>query len=209
VLSPSEFRDGVRDETKLNVLVTFDDGYASWVTHALPVLSLHGIHGLFFVNSGMLDLGKGQGGTDAFMREKLMIRPRAPLTWEGARTLLERGHTIGGHARMHENLSRLQGEALTKEIQEDKERIESTLSVMLADFAYPFGTREHYTKETRSAVERAGYTHGYTAVSRFVAPGETYSVSRMCIEDDATPRSLYVWLFGAYDLVDSVKMFFK
>jgi len=208
VLTPDEFASGVRDPGRLNVLVTFDDGYASWVTHALPVLSMHSIRGLFFINSGLLDLG-GEGETDSFMREKLMIHPRAPLTWAGARMLLTHGHTVGGHARTHENLGTLTGRELRDEIEGDKKQLERELRIPITHFAYPFGTALHFREATQKAVKEAGYTHAYSAISRFDTHSGTFSIPRMCIEDDATPKSLRVWLMGAYDLFDIIKQKLK
>lgn len=208
VLTPAEFANGVRDAKRLNVLITFDDGYASWVAHALPVLSMHGIQGLFFINSGMLDMSNREGGADTFMREQLKIRPRDPLTWEGARILMVQGHTVGGHARSHENLMTLHDDVLRNEIEHDKEKLEAELRAPMVHFAYPFGTVSHFNDATKEAVKRAGYTRAYSAVSRFVTHTETFSIPRMCIEDDATPKSLKMWLFGAYDIFDILKSVF-
>lgn len=205
VLTPHEFTEGVRDQKRLNVLVTFDDGYESWITHALPVLGMHGIRGLFFINSGMLDACSGEGGADTFMRERLKIRPRAPLTWEGARLLMVGGHTVGGHARSHENLSTLRDTELRNEIESDKKKLEAELRAPMVRFAYPFGTVSHFTPLTQIAVKEAGYTHAYSAISRFDTCSRTFSIPRMCIEDEATPRSLRVWVGGSYDLFDMLK----
>lgn len=205
VLTPEEYRSGVRDPRRLNVLVTFDDGYASWITHVLPVLRMHGIRGLFFINSGMLDVSDVDGGADTFMREKLLIRPRSPLTWEGARMLLVHGHTVGGHALSHENLTALGDTELRNEIERDKKKLETELRTPMVHFAYPFGTTSHFNDATEEAVRNAGYTHAYSAVSRFVTGTETFSIPRMCIEDDTTPQSLRVWLGGSYDLFDMLK----
>jgi peptidoglycan/xylan/chitin deacetylase (PgdA/CDA1 family) len=106
LLTPETFAHGVRDESRLNLLITFDDGYASWVEVALPVLREFGIKALFFVNSGLLDAAPSSHESEHFMREQLRIRPRAPLTWEGAAALVREGHTSGGHAHMHEDFDR-------------------------------------------------------------------------------------------------------
>lgn len=38
--------------------ITFDDGYADNVTHALPILKKHGLHATFFIATGYLDGGR-------------------------------------------------------------------------------------------------------------------------------------------------------
>ncbi len=53
VLSPQDFVEQTFDTNKVNVLLTFDDGYQSWVDVALPVLREKEITAVFFVNSGL------------------------------------------------------------------------------------------------------------------------------------------------------------
>ena len=38
VITPEQFRNREFDREKINVLLTFDDGYKSWVTTVLPIL---------------------------------------------------------------------------------------------------------------------------------------------------------------------------
>jgi peptidoglycan/xylan/chitin deacetylase (PgdA/CDA1 family) len=206
VLTPEEFVAGIRDAERINTLITFDDGYASWIGVALPALERFSLKALFFINSGLLDAAPSPIETSEFMRESLHISPRKALSWEGAATLLEHGHAIGGHARHHQNLSKLDRKAVQDETLIDKLALESQLGITLTDFAYPFGTRKHFTEETIEAVRNVGYTRAYTAVSRFVRPqSETFEIPRMCIEDVLTPQELRVWLRGGYDLFDMVK----
>ncbi len=206
VLSPQDFSDGIRTEDKVNILITFDDGYASWVSVALPVLRAHGLSGIFFINSGLLDCAHSPKDTETFMRESLKIKPRSPLTWLDATLLLDEGHTIGGHAAMHPNLATCTEEQAQREVLLDKERIESKLGIHLSEFAYPFGTKVSVNKHAMEAVRKAGYLRAYTAISRFVHhKDETFLLPRMCIESDLSKQKLTQWLNGGYDLFDMIK----
>ncbi len=210
VLTPEEFTGGVRDADRINTLITFDDGYASWIGVALPALDAYNLKALFFINSGLLDAAPSDFDTKAFMRESLFISPRKALSWEGAETLLKHGHTIGGHALRHQNLAKLDGKTVQDEILIDKRALESKLGITITDFAYPFGTRKHFTKDTIEVVRCVGYTHGYTAISRFVSvKNGTFEIPRMCIEDELTPKELRAWLRGGYDLFDIMRTSFK
>ncbi len=203
VLSPAEFRDGTRDSKRINTLITFDDGYASWVNVALPILESFGLKALFFINSGLLDSTESEA--EIFMKENLMIRPRASLTWDGARALITKGHTIGGHSRSHQNLAREDSPTVRAEVQGDKTTIETKLGVRVDDFAYPFGTHAHFTKETMRIAKEIGYTRAYTAESGFVQDSETFAIPRMCIETGQSSPSLIRWLNGSYDLFLKLK----
>ncbi len=206
VLTPEEFKADIRDETKLNTLISFDDGYASWIDVALPVLGAYNFQALFFINSGLLDAAGEKEATERFMREGLQIHPRAPLTWEGGKELLARGHTIGGHAKTHRDLTKLEPVSLEGELTNDKVTLEDRLKITVTDFAYPVGTRSHVNDVVRAKVEEVGYERAYTAVSRFVRPQfGSYLIPRMCIEDGLTKAQLRKWLHGSYDLFDMLK----
>lgn len=208
VISPEMFQAHTFDTARINILITFDDGYASWETVALPVLSKYNLKALFFINSGLIDSARDRAKVTSFMREQLHITPREALSWEGVKKLHVAGHTIGGHARTHKNLASIDGEEVEQEIRTDKVRIEEQLGVKITDFAYPFGTEKHVNETARAVARAVGYTHAYTAISRFVTKKETFSIPRMCIETDLTPSALKRWISGAYDLFDMIKRLF-
>jgi peptidoglycan/xylan/chitin deacetylase (PgdA/CDA1 family) len=205
VLTPEEFICGVRKEGTVNSLVTFDDGYASWIQVALPILKEKHLSALFFINSGLLD-EEEKGGDSILMKTNLLIHPRPALSWEGAHTLVASGHTIGGHARFHENLREVEAEVLRESVFGDKHALESKLGIRLTEFAYPFGTPLHIHAPAEQVVREVGYERAYTAISRFYTTrNETFMIPRMCIESGQTKMSLKKWLYGAYDLFDMMK----
>jgi peptidoglycan/xylan/chitin deacetylase (PgdA/CDA1 family) len=110
VLTPEDFKEKRFMDDRINVLVTFDDGYASWEYHVVPILEKHGVKALFFINSGLLDVGDDREASEKFMRDQLLISPRSALTWGGAKLLAREGHTIGSHAEHHVNLAELKRE---------------------------------------------------------------------------------------------------
>ena len=205
MLTPQTFSEKKFNPEAINVLLTFDDGYESWETHALPILLKYGVTGLFFVNSGLIDVAGDQSQSAQFMKERLMLTPRTPITWSGVRALLQSGHAIGSHARHHLNLARLSKEEVTHELVEDKVRIESMLGTHVTECAYPFGTNHHVNPMVLSVAREVGFERGYTAISRSVGSSETFAIPRMCIESDSTPFRLRQWIEGGYDMFDTVK----
>ena len=80
--APLVTSDGAFDMPCEGCLVTFDDGGASALTHAAPVLEALGWRGVFFVTTGCID------------------RPGF-LSAEQIRELRRRGHVIGSHSMSH------------------------------------------------------------------------------------------------------------
>ncbi len=64
---------------------------------------------------------------------------------------------IGAHTATHPVLARLAPEAQWQEIEQCKRRLEATLGGEVDSFAYPFGARGGYTRETATLVREAGF----------------------------------------------------
>lgn len=199
VITPEQFHSQDFDPEKINILITFDDGYQSWIDNCLPILDAYGFKAIFFITSGLLDSAE-EGTSDVFMRGRLLITPKKPLTWEGARKLLDAGHEIGGHTRTHARLSETFAEECVKEIEMDKNIIEQKLTVRLIDFAYPFGKPGDRTKESTNIISEAGYKFIYTTDSGFAVQNEFSSILRLCIEKAQSINRIRSWIEGAYDL---------
>ena len=209
LITPQEFHAQQFDTERINVLLTFDDGYQSWVDVALPVLAEHNAKGLFFVTSGLLDAATESKEVAAqFMRNRLCLtQKRSPLTWTGAEALVAAGHTVGGHTVSHTSLATLPQEEAAREITEDKKRLEQMLSVTLEDFAYPFGRTQDYHAETVRLAAAAGYTHQYAATTGFVtAHKKAVSLPRTLLEVGQSPAAIKRWVEGGYDIVQQIKL---
>jgi peptidoglycan/xylan/chitin deacetylase (PgdA/CDA1 family) len=200
VITPLQFHIKKFDTEKINILLTFDDGYASWVDVCAPILKRNNIKALFFINSGLLTIANDPTAVTAYMRDRLLLTPKAPLTWEGAQTLVAQGHTIGGHSINHYNLAVLDQSVLESEIKDDKKTIEETLKVTLTDFAYPFGRKNNYNTNVFGVAKHAGYTWQYAAQSSFSKGGTI--TPRTLLEKNQPVASIKQWIEGGYDIFD-------
>ncbi len=205
-LSPSAFEAGNFMSDRVNVLVTFDDGYASWVEICLSILAKYKCTAVFLVNSGLLD-SKDKNTKATYVRERLLLSTmREVLTWDGLRALAHEGHTIGGHTRTHARLGELQDDVALEEIRGDKARVEAELDSTLTWFAYPFGNPGDYTKRTAALVRESGYQYACTTEAAFVSPGgERMVIPRLCLPDGLSPRAVRSWVSGGYDVLRKLK----
>jgi peptidoglycan/xylan/chitin deacetylase (PgdA/CDA1 family) len=201
VVTPEQFHRNEFSANNINVLITFDDGYASWVDTCAQILKRHNLKALFFINSGLLNCAKNPAAVAEYMQDRLFVIPKLPLTWEEAQMLVAEGHSIGGHSTNHYNLATLNQDALTSEIGDDKKSIENQLSIVLTDFAYPFGRKNNYSTDVFEAAAEAGYTWQYSAVSAFSAIGNVI-VPRTLVENKQSIESLKLWVEGSYDVVN-------
>lgn len=81
------------------------------------------------------------------------------LTSEEVRQLSSKGFVeVGAHCRTHPVLSAISKESQQEEIQQSKRELELLLGQPIKSFAYPYGTRSDYTRETVMIVQKTGFT---------------------------------------------------
>lgn len=148
------------------IRITFDDGNASDVTHALPALLRHGLAASFFVVAGRID---------------------APgsVTSDGVRMLVESGMTIGAHGLTHRPWRTLDDTGLEAEMRATK-AIADVARVPIREAACPFGS---YDRRVLSALRRHGFRRVYT-VDGGHARGHAWLQSRYTVRRSDTPDDI-------------------
>lgn len=136
-----------RGEGRDLVGLTFDDGYADFVTNALPVLRRHGCTATLFVLPGRL---AGENEWDP-------LGPRKPLlSADGIRQAAAEGIEIGSHGLTHVDLTQADDATLTAEVSDSRAALTALLGTPVGGFCYPYGTVE---ARTLNAVRHAGYAY--------------------------------------------------
>jgi putative peptidoglycan lipid II flippase len=156
--------------------LTFDDGYADFVTTAVPILRRFDFAATVYVLAGRL------GGSNEWDRP-----PRKPLmTAEQVRGAAAAGMEIGSHGLTHVSLPTVGRCELTAELEHSKTVLSGLVDRPVVGFAYPYGDLGERELE---AVHAAGYQHG-CGVGRGV-PGSRYALPRTFVgESDTSIRML-------------------
>ena len=124
-----------------DVRITFDDGNASDVVHALPALRRRGLSATFFVVAGRL-------GTPGF------------LDAAGVRALADAGMTIGCHGMRHRPWRELDDAALREELLDGRRMLEAIVAHPVDQAGCPFGS---YDRRVLRHLRRYGYDRVYTS----------------------------------------------
>jgi peptidoglycan/xylan/chitin deacetylase (PgdA/CDA1 family) len=150
------------------VVLSFDDGYLSDVTNALPVLRARHWPGV--LNLEVRNLGPVWG-----------IRP------PGVRRLLAAGWELDAHTLTHPDLTTLAPDRLRTEVAGSREAIRARFHVPVDFFCYPAG---RYDDAVIAAVKAAGYLGATTTRPGLARPAELYTLARVRVNGSDGSRGL-------------------
>jgi len=121
----------LRPDTRRGVALTFDDGYQSVFTSALPVLRDYGAPAHLFLSTGLL------GDGPSSRRREFSGLPM--LDWDEVEALHAAGVRIEAHTDSHPDLRDLADAAVIAECEAADRAISARLGRHPRFFAYPYG----------------------------------------------------------------------
>jgi peptidoglycan/xylan/chitin deacetylase (PgdA/CDA1 family) len=179
VISLAEFVEFIKLSRQLpqrSVVLTFDDGYASFKQYAYPVLKSLGFTATLFVYTDYVGGGKNA------------------LSWLDLRQLAAEGFDIEAHSKTHGDLRRTPGEGdvqyaqrLQAELVEPQELFQKNLGHKRPIIAYPYGS---WDEAVLAKAGDSGYVAGFSVRRQgnasFVRPlagNRSQVYSEMTLED--------------------------
>ena len=163
------------------VAVTFDDGYADNLYTALPILEELNAPATIFITTGNIDSQE-----DFYWDKNTAKEDRGkPMTAEeikkiSSSPLIE----IGAHTVNHPNLRKINTKEQVDEIMQSKIMLEKILDKKISGFAYPFGSRRSFSKETVSEVKKSGFNFACANTQEQVYSfSNLFSIPRILVRD--------------------------
>jgi peptidoglycan/xylan/chitin deacetylase (PgdA/CDA1 family) len=159
------------------VVLTFDNGYQSQYTQALPVL--RSIGWVADENVQLTGLPPSQGG----------------LSRHQVRGLVNAGWELDTQGISHADLITLDASQLHEQVAVARRIIQQRYHVPVHWFCYPSG---HYDTTVIDAVKAAGFTGSTTVVSGWARPSDdAYRLPRLRVLGGTTPSQLLALIAGA------------
>ncbi len=174
----------IAEPDKPQLALTFDDGMASVLANALPVLRHHGIPATAFVVTGWAD---GQIPDDW---------RRIVLDWRGVSALQDGGMALASHSVTHSDFGRLEPADARRELEVSRERLRRVLGVETSEFAIPMGQSRNWSPAAGLAAAEVGYTRLYAQCVNSRPEG---TIARTFITRIDRPVLFRAALAGAYD----------
>ena len=127
--------------------LTFDDGYADFISYAMPELARYGFGATVFPIAGRLG---GQNDWDERGPRKALMTARQVKDAAAA------GIEIGSHGLRHTALPGVGDDELAAEVSRSRELLQDASGQDVTGFCYPYG---HLDARVAGAVEAAGYEY--------------------------------------------------
>ena len=166
-------------------VVTFDDGFESFLENALPELEEREIPSTVFVVAGNLGrVTDWKGYPERIMSRDQLLQLPSPLV------------TIGSHTLTHPVLSNVSEEVAMSELAESREQLEESLQRRITLFSFPYGA---FNNELVKCCKAAGYERIFTTLPfpAFADPDQ-FVTGRVCVEPTDWQIEFLLKVFGAY-----------
>lgn len=188
---------------RIQVAVTFDDGYASVANVAAPIMARYGLIGTVYLTVACIGENEASRQTSDpacghLAGERFMI-------WPEASALLASGWQIGSHGLDHVDMTSQSPEALEFQLKDSKHQIEANLCRPCPAFAYPWGRNNNRTRE---AVCAAGYSHAAGTLHGPLRSGSSkLAFARIDVRREYNTRDLERVIRGDWDFLGAIQYF--
>jgi peptidoglycan/xylan/chitin deacetylase (PgdA/CDA1 family) len=183
------------------VVITFDDGFRDFYTHAIPILQEHQFTATMFVVSSFIESASTRLVAKNFM------------TWSEVREIESLGIEIGSHTVSHPHLHSLHLRDVDRELKGSKQTIEDKLGRPVNSFSYPYAFPEHesiFLEQLRQCLESTGYEYGVTTVLGGAnQTNDRYFLPRIPINEHDDIRLFEAKLKGEYDWLHLPQSLYK
>jgi glycosyltransferase involved in cell wall biosynthesis/peptidoglycan/xylan/chitin deacetylase (PgdA/CDA1 family) len=146
-ITPSQWRDWCASEGPLPpkpIIITFDDGYASLLVNAFPILRWHQFPATVFVVTREI------GGSNTW-DQSLQFPVRLLLSADEIRQSRIEGIEFAPHSRTHAHLMACPPEQMRAEVCGSATDLMSVTGVSASSFAYPYGEYDESVREATAA----------------------------------------------------------
>jgi peptidoglycan/xylan/chitin deacetylase (PgdA/CDA1 family) len=178
VIDLAAFLRGLAAPTRLPeraVLLTFDDGYRSMLTVALPWLLRFGYPAVLFIPSDFV------GGSNTFDAN---IKPEEAICdWDELRELERQGVSVQSHGASHRAFSYLALAEQEEELRRSKATLEAGMGKTVEVLSYPYGDDGENPQELSGMMRRIGYQAGclYRGGPNRLPVSDPYRLTRLAM----------------------------
>jgi peptidoglycan/xylan/chitin deacetylase (PgdA/CDA1 family) len=165
------------------VVITFDDGLASFGEHVVPRLARHGLGATLFVPTAFV------GGRASWLPDRdASLLPL--LSWSALRDCQTAGVRLASHGHGHHQLDVMRPADVRADLLTSRQLLEDELGREVTSLAYPFG---YHDARVRAAARESGFAFGYeVGYGLHRASGDPLRIRRLLVGPHDGPDRLLV-----------------
>ena len=181
-----------RADGRDKVVITFDDGFADFVTVAGPALADRGLPSTIYASTG--SLSTAGGGVPPGWTPHSVLPGAQMMEWKQLGELDGLGAELGAHSHSHPHLDTISSMAARDEIVISRDLLEQATGGAIRSFAYPHG---YSSRRVRSLVADAGFGSAAGVRNRFSSPSDDrFNIARLTVRSTTTDETIRSWLAG-------------
>jgi peptidoglycan/xylan/chitin deacetylase (PgdA/CDA1 family) len=167
---------------KVNVLISFDDGFINNLEVALPILRRHAVPAVFFLVADCVATGAPPRFADRYLKSGGDPASLVTIDKEGAAALIEAGMTVGSHSLRHDDFSKMSDDEALADATSARARLEELCRVPVGNFAFPWGLHRREQKGVLADTYRRIFLteHGFCSPEdQFIPRNEVSNTAHM------------------------------
>ncbi|XNJ91970.1 polysaccharide deacetylase family protein [Vibrio cyclitrophicus] len=156
----------VKSYSKPGIIISFDDGLASNMEVASPLLEKYGFTGWFFIPTGFVECNTKEqrifleANSIAFSKGTT-AEQRLAMNWDEVK-YLNKNHVIGCHTKSHCRLNAdLENEIIVEEISASKIHLETVLGEPVNVFCWVGGEEWSYSHKASEEIKKNNYKYSF------------------------------------------------
>lgn len=182
---------GKNGDLNKSVVITFDDGFRDFHTHAFSLLRRNGFSATMFLPTAFIG------------NQSVEFKSRPCMTWNEVRELQKYGIEFGSHTVNHPKLYELSFAQIRAELEQSKSAMEQELGAPVSSFAYPYAFPSadrqfvgHFTEMLKSVGYECAVT---TRIGRVAVQDDLFTLKRLPVNSADDAALFRAKLDGAYD----------
>lgn len=154
------------DPNRVNVLITFDDGFINNYEVVLPLLRKHSLPACFFLVASCVREGRVPGFDKRYMRPSDDMSAYRTVDPAMARDMMASGMTIGSHSLDHRDFSTLSDDVAVRDAEDSQRQLSELLQTPVGTLALPWGrsTAGQCARLRQSFVRILTTDHGFNGL---------------------------------------------
>ena len=165
------------------IIITFDDGYQDFYTHAVPILKSRGLTATEFLPTGKIGTNEENRQDNSWDSHEAAY-PTKHLIWKEVKDFIKDGFQVGSHTVTHPDLSSISDDQIKQELARSRSDFQDKLGLQVELFSYPGGSGAA-NPAIQSDVQEAGYRAAVTTFKGYAntATSTIYSLPRLIITE--------------------------